>query len=523
MTFKSIHNLLFLQSRFGVKKHLSLRQHSLSKQLLSCLGTLLAIVSIAIIGVSYQFVQASLHKQVHEQAQSITQTLEFATEGPIEIGYTTIVQRVVENYATLPTILETAIVSPTYQTIAHSTQELRNRPYTAIHPELVDQVERTIRSGIETSFEARIEGQLVIVQILPFSSALFDGAERRGLAITISDLKQIQQEIWKTFVSSTLTMLAGMVVILLLMGVLIQKIVLSPLYRLNRAVIQSQETGRCNYPIALPANEIQFLANTFHSVFEQRQHVELALRNSEERERSKSQQLQAELVERQQIEAQLRASLQEKDVLLKEVHHRVKNNMQMISSLLKLQVDSIQDPEVLKPFIESQQRIKAMALVHEKLYQNNNLAKINFTDYVRQLVRELFHSFNVARSRIRLSIEITEIDLTVDVAIPCGLIINELVSNALKYAFPDGKSGRIRIFFAPDTSKFTDRNSHYILSIQDDGIGITKSINLQNIESLGLQLVYALTEQLRGTIKLDSTEGTTFDITLCLPDEKMVG
>jgi two-component sensor histidine kinase len=505
-----------------VKKHLNLRQHSLSKQLLSYLGTLLAIVAIAIVGVSYQFVQASLHKQVHEHAQSITQTLEFATEGPIEVGYTTIVQRVVENYATLPTILETAIVSPTYQTIAHSTQELRNRPYTTIHPELVNQVEHTIRSGIETSFETKIDGQLVIVQILPFSSALFDGAERRGLAITISDLKQIQREIWKTFVSSTLTMLAGMVVVLVLMGILIQKIVLSPLYRLNRAVTQSQETGQFNCLTPIPANEIQFLANTFHYVFEQRQQVELALRDSEERERSKSQQLQAELIERQQIEAQLRASLQEKDVLLKEVHHRVKNNMQMISSLLKLQVDSIQDPETLKPFIESQQRIKAMALVHEKLYQNSNLAKINFTDYVHQLVKELFHSFNITRSRIRLLIEIAEIDLSVDVAIPCGLIINELVSNALKYAFPNGRSGKIHIFFAPDTSKFTAHNSQYILSIRDDGIGIEKSINLQNIETLGLQLVYALTEQVRGTIKLDRTKGTAFDITLCLPNAKMM-
>ncbi|HEY9696107.1 MAG TPA: PAS domain S-box protein [Trichocoleus sp.] len=231
------------------------------------------------------------------------------------------------------------------------------------------------------------------------------------------------------------------------------------------------------------------------------------------------QRAQTDLLERQQAENRLRASLQEKEVLLKEVHHRVKNNMQMISSLLSLQADSIQDPEVLQPFIESQRRVKTMALIHEKLYQSNNLAQINFADYVQQLADELLQSFKAARSQIQMVVEVADVNLTVDMAIPCGLIMSELVTNALKYAFPQGRSGRIDIRFIPDPTHSSSDSHHYILSIKDNGVGIPDQIDYRDTESLGLQIVCILTQKLKGTISLDRTHGTEFNVVVPLAEK----
>ena len=231
------------------------------------------------------------------------------------------------------------------------------------------------------------------------------------------------------------------------------------------------------------------------------------------------QRVQTELVERQQAEEQLLASLQEKEVLLKEVHHRVKNNMQMISSLLNLQADSIQAPEVLQIFIESQRRVKTMALIHEKLYQSHNLAQISFADYVQQLADDLLQSFKAPRSHIHMVVEVTNVNLTVDTAIPCGLIINELVTNALKYAFPQGRTGEIHIRFIPDPANSSPDNHRYVLSVKDNGVGIPEHIQCFETESLGLQIVWILTEKLKGTINLDRTNGTEFNIVVPLFDK----
>ncbi|AUB39254.1 CheY chemotaxis protein or a CheY-like REC [Nostoc flagelliforme CCNUN1] len=140
--------------------------------------------------------------------------------------------------------------------------------------------------------------------------------------------------------------------------------------------------------------------------------------------------------ERKQAEEQIKASLQEKEVLLKEIHHRVKNNLQIISSLLNLQAEYIKDNQALEVFKDSQNRIESMALIHEKLYQSQDLAKINFADYIQDLVTNLFYSYNVNSSAISLKMNVEEVFLAIDAAIPCGLIINELISNSLKYAFP---------------------------------------------------------------------------------------
>ncbi|MBE8990780.1 hypothetical protein IQ275_27155 [Nostoc sp. LEGE 12450] len=205
--------------------------------------------------------------------------------------------------------------------------------------------------------------------------------------------------------------------------------------------------------------------------------------------------------ERKQAEEQIKASLQEKEVLLKEIHHRVKNNLQIISSLLNLQAEYLKDNQALEVFKDSQNRIETMALIHEKLYQSQDLAKINFAEYIQDLVTNLFYSYNVNSSAITLKMNVEEVFLAIDAAIPCGLIINELISNSLKYAFSQRKTGEICIDFCSiETNLFT-------LAVSDNGVGFAQDFDFQATESLGLRLVKGLTHQLQGNIDFISYNG----------------
>jgi len=213
--------------------------------------------------------------------------------------------------------------------------------------------------------------------------------------------------------------------------------------------------------------------------------------------------LQDEVAERKRVEEQIAGSLKEKEVLLKEIHHRVKNNLQIISSLLNLQSGNM-NKESAAAFRESQNRIKSMALIHEKLYQSRDLSHIDFAEYVSNLTSYLARSYT-NNPRVNISTDIREISLGIDMAIPCGLIINELVSNSLKYAFGDGRTGEIRINMVMDGGK-------YILIVSDDGVGLPQEFDFHNSPSLGLQLVNTLVDQLEGTIELEKAAGTTFTI-----------
>lgn len=216
--------------------------------------------------------------------------------------------------------------------------------------------------------------------------------------------------------------------------------------------------------------------------------------------------LYTENTERQQAEKQIKASLKEKEVLLKEIHHRVKNNLQIISSLLKLQSRSTDNIQTLAMFKESQCRIRTMALIHEKLYQSKDLSRVNFAEYIASLSANLFRSYEVDLSAIKLITNIENIFLEIDVAVPCGLIINELVSNSLKYAFPSGSSGEIKI----ELYSIDERS--LILIVGDNGVGISQNLDWQNLKTLGLQLVNSLVEQLGGSVNIDSRRGTEFRI-----------
>ncbi|MBF0318434.1 MAG: DUF3365 domain-containing protein [Nitrospirae bacterium] len=213
-----------------------------------------------------------------------------------------------------------------------------------------------------------------------------------------------------------------------------------------------------------------------------------------------------DITARKKMEAQINASLKEKVVLIREIHHRVKNNMQIITSLLNIQSGLIKDPADAEVFNETKNRIMAMSLVHERLYQSETLADIDFADYVRNLARGLFRSYGVDAARIELIIDIPSLSIGVDTAISCGLVLNELLSNSLKYAFTGGRSGAIGI-------TIQSHEDEYAIEIWDDGAGFPASIGLRGNETLGLQLVVSIVEnQLRGTITMDSEKGTRFGI-----------
>ena len=213
-----------------------------------------------------------------------------------------------------------------------------------------------------------------------------------------------------------------------------------------------------------------------------------------------------DITERKEYEKQLEESIKEKEVLLKEVHHRVKNNMQVISSILNLQSSYITDENALGIIRESQDRIKSMSFVHESLYQSKTLSEVNFAEYIQNITRNLYHSYGRPEGGIELEFDLDNIYLNLDTSIPCGLIINEVVSNSLKYAFEGRDSGKIRVEF----KKKSDEKMKLIIS--DDGIGLPKDFDIENAESLGLQLVTTLVTQVSGKLDIDVTNGTSFNI-----------
>jgi len=208
---------------------------------------------------------------------------------------------------------------------------------------------------------------------------------------------------------------------------------------------------------------------------------------------------------RKRDEQQMESSLREKELLLKEIHHRVKNNLQIISSLLSLQAMGTNSEDASAALKESQNRIKSMALIHEKLYGSADFANIDFREYAESLITSLSRSY-LLNPNLLINVDIGNVAMDVENAMPCGLIINELVSNSLKYAFPDNRRGKIQI-------SMTHEADQYVLTVSDNGIGLPPGIDFRKTTSLGMQLVVTLTEQLNGEIVLLNGVGTIFQIT----------
>lgn len=211
--------------------------------------------------------------------------------------------------------------------------------------------------------------------------------------------------------------------------------------------------------------------------------------------------------ERKVAQEQLQRSVREKEILLREVHHRVKNNMQVISGLIELQGAQIEDDEIRRLFFESQNRIRTMALIHEILYRSSDYARIDFSLYLNELVTYLLASYGRSRDEIEIETKLIVTFLSLDLAIPCGLIANELISNALKHAFPEGRTGHITIQLSLNAQQ------DYEFSVCDDGIGFPADLNLAKASTFGLQLVNGIaTHQMRGSITLTKSPGTTVTI-----------
>jgi PAS domain S-box-containing protein len=212
-----------------------------------------------------------------------------------------------------------------------------------------------------------------------------------------------------------------------------------------------------------------------------------------------------DITERRQAEEQIKTSLKEKEVLIKEIHHRVKNNLQVVSSLLFLQSQTVKDEETRRILEESRNRVKSMAFIHKQLYQSKNLAHIDFASYVRSLTKNLLTSYRTNGNDISLDVRVDDIFLALDSAIPCGLIINELVSNTLKHAFSNHSAGHITV----DLHQEGEKN---VLVVSDNGVGLPVGLDVHTTETLGLQLVSALVQQLDGTLELERGSGTVFKI-----------
>jgi len=220
-----------------------------------------------------------------------------------------------------------------------------------------------------------------------------------------------------------------------------------------------------------------------------------------------------DITERKETDKKIRRSLEEKELLIKEIHHRVKNNLQVILSLLYLQSENITETKILAIFHEIETKIKSIALIHEKLYQSEDLSHIDFEDYVKNLTAHLFSTYNINTSSIVLDVNVQHAFFPIDIATPCGLIINELVSNSLKYAFTDGRKGKIYINFSEiQDIKEDEIKKTYNLIVGDNGVGLAPHVEYISKKSLGLNLVYALVKQLSGDITFNGTSGAEFRI-----------
>jgi len=211
-----------------------------------------------------------------------------------------------------------------------------------------------------------------------------------------------------------------------------------------------------------------------------------------------------DITERRQSQAMIEAALEEKKVLLREVHHRVKNNLQIVSTLLSLQKAKASDPGEFRALTESQSRVRSMALVHEKLYQTGNLARVDFGDYVQDLVAQVFRAYGPDPDRVRFFIDAPDAEFSADRAITCGLIVNELVTNSLKYAFPQDRPGVVGVRLA--------RAGGWELTVEDDGVGLPAGFDYRATGTLGMMLVDTLVQQLHGTLRLDAAPGARVTI-----------
>jgi len=290
----------------------------IASQILLGFGISLAVVGFGTLWMNHLLIRSNLDRQVKRRAESITQTLQLSSEGLIELGYISMLERVVTNYGTLPDVKEVAIVNPDGTTITHNLVTQINRPFAEIHPVLMDAVLLASETGEVQSRRLKLEGKPVFVEILPFSNLMFGVDGRRGVAIAIIDLEPMKTEARQVLIISSVIISSGILVILVVLGVLVHRIILVPLSKLNLALEASQDSGDFIFPQGKINNEITFVAKTFTEVFQQlasyealereiqqRKEVEIALRDSEAKERQKAEELATAITKLQETQIQL--------------------------------------------------------------------------------------------------------------------------------------------------------------------------------------------------------------------------
>ena len=321
-----------------------------------------------------------------------------------------------------------------------------------------------------------------------------------------ADLRPIKSELVTDAVRLSIGEASKIFITALLVFVLFQFTVGRHLRNLARQALDL-DLGRPESPFYLlrpprkgtQADELEYLSSSLNRLYAN-------LRATIENLRRTNEKLDQEIKERKKAEDALQSSLDEKESLLKEVHHRVKNNLQIISSLLNLQAKKAQNPETLGFLQDAQNRVRSMALLHETLYQSDNLAKVSFPKYVKSICAHLARSFGSGMEGIRLRQHIADVALDMDQAIPAGLIISELVANAFKHAFPSKSDGEIFVeLLATDKQQL-------VLRVSDNGTGIPAEMHLQSHETLGLTLVRNLSRQLDGQLSVAGEQGTVFEI-----------
>ena len=293
--------------------------------------------------------------------------------------------------------------------------------------------------------------------------------------------------------------LVSLVVFLLGMGLLygVSTLVTRPLHQMADTVRRISAGDLSQRTSTSSRDEVGQLAGAFNGMLDKlagaRRELEAANQSLEERVEERTRKLQA--------------SVREKEILIQEIHHRVKNNMQIISSLVNLQAERIEDADTKDMFMVTKDRIRSMALVHEKIYRSKDFARIDFVDYLRNLVVQITRAYGVTGEKVRAEVVGEPVFLNISTAVPCSLIVNELVSNSLKHAFPAGRPGRLTVGVAA-----RDDGSFHLV-VADDGIGLPENFDFSRTNSLGLQIVSLLVEQLEGTLEVNGRDGSRFAFT----------
>ncbi|MBN2103650.1 HAMP domain-containing protein [bacterium] len=335
-----------------------------------------------------------------------------------------------------------------------------------------------------------------------------------GMVYLETDLTAIEERFQNSITAMAAVMLISFLVIYLLTAKL-QYFITKPISYLS--LLAKRVSTERDYSIRadkFSKDEIGLLIESFNDMLSQIEYRDNTIQETSVQLEKQTEKLKNELKKRRKVEKEIKRSLDEKNILLQEIHHRVKNNLQIISSLLKLQLRHIDDPDTMTLFQDCHNRVHTMALIHEQLYRSEDFSNIDFQEYVLSLTKHLFYIYNNPTKKIKLEIEMEKAHLDLNTAIPCGLLITELVSNSLKYAFIDRDQGKIKISLARVNGAPTEdlNKKKYIFTIQDDGVGLPSDIESLSTESLGLKLVNALVRQLRGEISVEINGGTIFTI-----------